>query len=77
MIDYLDRPIDDVPPGWAEVYDETSFWAARFGALLFDCLELKPVRDGEGRRRVVDAFRRAILRPHHLEPRHQQLRKPR
>ncbi|MGZ8832481.1 MAG: hypothetical protein ACXW19_04695, partial [Thermoanaerobaculia bacterium] len=46
MIDYLDRPIDDVPSGWAEVYDETSFWAARFGALLFDCVELKPVRDG-------------------------------
>jgi arsenite methyltransferase len=46
MTDYLDRPIDDVPPGWAEVYDETSFWSARFGALLFDCLELKPVRDG-------------------------------
>ncbi len=35
-----------MPAAWAEVYDETSFWAARFGALLFDSLELKPVNDG-------------------------------
>jgi arsenite methyltransferase len=46
VTDYLDRPIGDVPPGWAEAYDETSLWAARFGALLFDSLEVKPVRDG-------------------------------
>jgi len=44
--DYLDQPIGQIPPGWAEAYDETSFWAARFGALLFDSLELQPVRDG-------------------------------
>ena len=46
MTDYLDREIGSIPPGWAAAFDETSFWGARFGALLFDCLELKPVRDG-------------------------------
>lgn len=46
MTDYLDQPPGAIPPGWAEAYDETSFWAARFGALLFDSLELKSVRDG-------------------------------
>ena len=46
MTDYLDRPIGEIPAGWAEAYDETSLWAARFGALLFDSLEVKPVRDG-------------------------------
>ncbi len=35
----------DHPPGWmpsrlAEIYDETSFWSARFGGLLFDHLEI-------------------------------------
>ncbi|HYR30141.1 MAG TPA: methyltransferase domain-containing protein, partial [Thermoanaerobaculia bacterium] len=30
-------------PDFAEgAYDETSFWASRFGALLFDNLELRP-----------------------------------
>lgn len=46
MTDYLDRPIGEIPAGWAEAYDETSLWAARFGALLFDSLEIQPVRDG-------------------------------
>lgn len=46
MTDYLDRPAGEVPSGWAEFFDETSFWGARFGALLFDSLEIKPVRDG-------------------------------
>src|SRR6266849_6808752 len=46
MTDYLDRPVDEVPAGWAEAYDETSFWGARFGALLLDSLEIEPVRDG-------------------------------
>ena len=46
MTEYLDQPIGHIPPGWAEAYDETSFWGARFGALLFDSLELKPVCDG-------------------------------
>jgi ubiquinone/menaquinone biosynthesis C-methylase UbiE len=36
----------DQPAGWmasrpAEIYDETSFWSARFGALLFDHLEIR------------------------------------
>lgn len=46
MSDSLDQPIGAIPRGWAEVYDETSLWAARFGALLFDCLEMKAVRSG-------------------------------
>jgi arsenite methyltransferase len=35
----------DHPAGWlpsrAEIYDETSFWSGRFGALLFDHLEIR------------------------------------
>ena len=46
MTDYLDRPIGSIPPGWADAFDETSFWGARFGALLFDSLEVKPVEQG-------------------------------
>lgn len=46
MKDYLERPAGEMPAGWADAYDETSFWAARFGALLFDCLDLRPVHDG-------------------------------
>lgn len=46
MTDYLARPAGQIPPRWAEVHDEISLWASRFGALLFDCLELKPIRDG-------------------------------
>ena len=30
-----------MPPRLAEIYDETSFWSARFGALLFDYLEIR------------------------------------
>ncbi len=36
----------DCPPGWmpsrpAKIYDETSFWSARFGAMLFEHLEIR------------------------------------
>jgi arsenite methyltransferase len=40
--DYLDRPAGFMPPGLAQTYDETSLWGARFGALLFDHLEIRP-----------------------------------
>lgn len=46
MTQYLDRPIGEIPPGWAEMFDETSLWGARFGALLLDSLEMRPVNDG-------------------------------
>jgi arsenite methyltransferase len=46
VTDFLARVPGQIPAGWATAYDETSFWAARFGALLFDNLELRPVRNG-------------------------------
>lgn len=39
--DYLDRRIDFNHPDIASVVDELSFWSARFGAMLFDRLELR------------------------------------
>ena len=41
MRDFLDHPPGWTPPRLAEMYDETSFWSARFGALLFDHLEIR------------------------------------
>ncbi|MBV9562593.1 MAG: methyltransferase domain-containing protein [Bradyrhizobium sp.] len=41
MSNYLDRPVGAVPPHLAEIYDETSFWSARFGALLLDHLDIR------------------------------------
>jgi arsenite methyltransferase len=41
MRHFLDHPIGWTPPRLAEIYDETSFWSARFGALLFDHLEIR------------------------------------
>jgi arsenite methyltransferase len=38
---FLDHPASWMPSRLAEVYDETSFWSARFGALLFDHLEIR------------------------------------
>jgi arsenite methyltransferase len=46
VTDYLERSIGSMPPNYAEAFDETSMWGARFGALLFDSLELRPVRAG-------------------------------
>jgi ubiquinone/menaquinone biosynthesis C-methylase UbiE len=40
MHHFLDNPVGWMPPRLAEIYDETSFWSARFGALLFDHLEI-------------------------------------
>jgi ubiquinone/menaquinone biosynthesis C-methylase UbiE len=40
MRHFLDHPAGWVPSRPAEIYDETSFWSARFGALLFDHLEI-------------------------------------
>jgi ubiquinone/menaquinone biosynthesis C-methylase UbiE len=40
MHQYLDHPAGWMPSRLAEIYDETSFWSARFGALLFDHLEI-------------------------------------
>jgi ubiquinone/menaquinone biosynthesis C-methylase UbiE len=37
---FLDHPAGWTPSGLAEIYDETSFWSARFGALLFDHLKI-------------------------------------
>jgi ubiquinone/menaquinone biosynthesis C-methylase UbiE len=37
---FLDHPAGWMPSRLAEIYDETSFWSARFGALLFDHLEV-------------------------------------
>ena len=42
MRDFLDRPAGWMPERLAERYDETSFWGARFGALLFDQLDIHP-----------------------------------
>src|ERR1700726_57458 len=41
MRDFLCHPAGWVPSRLAEIYDETSFWSARFGALLFDHLEIR------------------------------------
>jgi SAM-dependent methyltransferase len=41
MRHFLDQPIGWAPSRLAEIYDETSFWSARFGALLFDHLEIR------------------------------------
>jgi arsenite methyltransferase len=46
MRHYLDQPAGWTPPRLADIYDETSLWSARFGALLFDCLEIR--RDVRG-----------------------------
>jgi arsenite methyltransferase len=46
MAHFLDHPAGWTPSGLAEIYDETSFWSARFGALLFD--HLKILRDIRG-----------------------------
>jgi arsenite methyltransferase len=40
MPHFLDHPAGWMPSRPAEIYDETSFWSARFGALLFDHLEI-------------------------------------
>ena len=41
MRHFLDHPAGWMPSRLAELYDETSFWSARFGALLFDHLEIR------------------------------------
>lgn len=42
MTEYLDRPAGLLHPRFAEAaYDELSFWGSRFGALLFDNLEIR------------------------------------
>jgi arsenite methyltransferase len=41
MHHFLDLPAGWMPSRPAEIYDETSFWSARFGALLFDHLEIR------------------------------------
>jgi ubiquinone/menaquinone biosynthesis C-methylase UbiE len=41
MPHFLDHPAGRMPSRPAEIYDETSFWSARFGALLFDHLEIR------------------------------------
>jgi arsenite methyltransferase len=41
MHHFLDHPAGWMPSRPAEIYDETSFWSARFGALLFDRLEIR------------------------------------
>lgn len=42
MTEYLDRPVGWLHPRYAEAaYDELSLWASRFGALLFDHLEIR------------------------------------
>ena len=41
MRHFLDHPVGWMPPRPAEIYDETSFWSARFGALLLDHLEIR------------------------------------
>jgi ubiquinone/menaquinone biosynthesis C-methylase UbiE len=42
MTDYLDSARELTSAEVAEVFNELSFWAARFGILLFDHLELRP-----------------------------------
>jgi arsenite methyltransferase len=46
--DFLDRPAGWMPERLAERYDETSFWSARFGALLFGHLEIRSGITGLG-----------------------------
>ena len=41
MRHFLDRPVGWTPPRLAGIYDETSFWSGRFGALLFEFLEIR------------------------------------
>jgi arsenite methyltransferase len=41
MRHFLDHPAGWMPSRPAEIYDETSFWSGRFGALLFDHLEIR------------------------------------
>jgi len=41
MRHFLDHPAGWMPSRPASIYDETSFWSARFGALLFDHLEIR------------------------------------
>jgi ubiquinone/menaquinone biosynthesis C-methylase UbiE len=41
MRHFLDHPAGWMPSRLAEIYDETSFWSARFGVLLFDHLEIR------------------------------------
>ena len=41
MCHFLHHPAGWMPSRPAEIYDETSFWSARFGALLFDHLEIR------------------------------------
>jgi ubiquinone/menaquinone biosynthesis C-methylase UbiE len=41
MPHFLDHPAGWTPSRPADIYDETSFWSARFGALLFDHLEIR------------------------------------
>ncbi|HLZ66750.1 MAG TPA: methyltransferase domain-containing protein [Aliidongia sp.] len=41
MHHFLDRPVGWAPPDFAQIYDETSLWSARFGALLFEHLEIR------------------------------------
>jgi ubiquinone/menaquinone biosynthesis C-methylase UbiE len=41
MRHFLDHPAGWMPARPAEIYDETSFWSARFAALLFDHLEIR------------------------------------
>ena len=41
MRHFLSHPAGWKPSRLAEIYDETSFWSARFGGLLFDHLEIR------------------------------------
>ncbi len=41
MSHYLDDPAGWTPPNFADIYDETSLWGARFGAMLLDHLEIR------------------------------------
>jgi SAM-dependent methyltransferase len=41
MRHFLDQPVGGKPSRPAEIYDETSFWSAHFGALLFDHLDIR------------------------------------
>jgi arsenite methyltransferase len=42
MTKYLQQSYDYNTPEMASVFDELSFWSSRFGALLFDHLQLRP-----------------------------------
>lgn len=42
MTDYLNQTIDLTDPAVVSIFDEQSFWAAQFGRLLFDNLQLAP-----------------------------------